>query len=118
MDRPDTFVGGMDRLRLAGLRRSQQGHLAPDGGGADLCAAFAVGQPADADYLRFAQSPVLGRKDSDEFAVLLCRAHYREVHRCGEEADGGERPRTIRPAGALWRETHPMSGRSSTVANL
>jgi hypothetical protein len=40
-------------------------------------------RPADA---RFAQSPALGRKVSDEFTVPLCRGHHREVHRCGDEA--------------------------------
>src|SRR5262249_15286322 len=42
--------------------------------------------PADAHHLRFAQSPALGRKVSDEFTVPLCRGHHREVHRCGDEA--------------------------------
>ena len=39
-----------------------------------------------AHHLRFAQSPALGRKVSDEFTVPLCRGHHREVHRCGDEA--------------------------------
>src|SRR5262249_24615035 len=43
-------------------------------------------RPADAHQLRFAQSPALGRKVSDEFTVPLCRGHHREVHRCGDEA--------------------------------
>ena len=30
--------------------------------------------------IRFAQSPTLGRKVSDEFTVPLCRGHHREVH--------------------------------------
>src|SRR6516164_9524141 len=42
-------------------------------------------RPADAHHLRFAQSPALGRKVSDEFTVPLCRGHHREVHRCGDE---------------------------------
>src|SRR5437764_13072308 len=42
-------------------------------------------RPADAHHLRLAQSPALGRKVSDEFAVPLCRGHHREVHRCGNE---------------------------------
>src|SRR6516165_407027 len=37
-------------------------------------------RPADAHHLRFAQSPALGRKVSDEFTVPLCRGHHREVH--------------------------------------
>jgi hypothetical protein len=43
-------------------------------------------RPADAHHLRFAQSPALGRKVSDEFTIPLCRGHHREVHRCGDEA--------------------------------
>ena len=43
-------------------------------------------RPADAHHLRFAQSPALGRKVSDEFTVPLCRGHHREVHRFGDEA--------------------------------
>jgi hypothetical protein len=43
-------------------------------------------RPADAHHLRFAQSPALGRKVSDEFTVPLCRGHHREMHRCGDEA--------------------------------
>ena len=42
-------------------------------------------QPSDAHHVRFAQSPALGRKVSDEFTVPLCRGHHREVHRCGDE---------------------------------
>ena len=43
-------------------------------------------RPSDAHHLRFAQSRALGRKVSDEFTVPLCRAHHREVHRCGTRA--------------------------------
>jgi hypothetical protein len=43
-------------------------------------------RPTDSHHLRFAQSPTLGRKVSDEFTVPLCRGHHREVHRCGDEA--------------------------------
>src|SRR5215471_9704293 len=39
-------------------------------------------RPADAHHLRFAQSPALARKVSDEFTVPLCRGHHRELHRC------------------------------------
>jgi hypothetical protein len=42
-------------------------------------------EPSDAHHVRFAQSPALGRKVSDEFTVPLCRGHHREVHRCGDE---------------------------------
>jgi ERF superfamily len=66
--------------------------------------------PADAHHLRFAQSPALGRKVSDEFTVPLCRGHHREVHRCGDEAawwrNAGIDP-TI-TARSLWLKTHPL----------
>jgi hypothetical protein len=67
-------------------------------------------RPADAHHLRFAQSPALGRKVSDEFTVPLCRGHHREVHRCGDEAawwnKTGINPTTV--ARALWLKTHPL----------
>jgi len=66
--------------------------------------------PADAHHLRFAQSPALGRKVSDEFTVPLCRGHHREVHRCGDEAAWWHRI-GINPtitARALWLQTHPL----------
>jgi len=67
-------------------------------------------RPADAHHLRFAQSPALGRKVSDEFTVPLCRGHHREVHRCGDEA--AWRHKTgIDPTGTartLWLKTHPL----------
>jgi hypothetical protein len=67
-------------------------------------------RPADAHHLRFAQSPALGRKVSDEFTVPLCRGHHREVHRCADEAAWwvkfGIDP-TI-SARALWLKTHPV----------
>ena len=51
--------------------------------------------PADAHHLRFAQSPALGRKVSDEFTVPLCRGHHRELHRSGDEAVWWKRPASI-----------------------
>jgi hypothetical protein len=58
-------------------------------------------------HLRFAQSPALGRKVSDEFTVPLCRGHHREVHRCGDEAawwgKAGINPTVA--ARALWANT-------------
>jgi hypothetical protein len=66
--------------------------------------------PADAHHLRFAQSPTLGRKVSDEFTVPLCRGHHREVHRCGDEA-GWWKKAAIDPSAAarvLWLKTHPL----------
>jgi hypothetical protein len=66
--------------------------------------------PADAHHLRFAQSPALGRKVSDEFTVPLCRGHHREVHHCGDEGAWWQRT-GIDPtvsARALWLKTHPL----------
>ena len=67
-------------------------------------------RPADAHHLRFAQSPALGRKVSDEFTVPLCRGHHREVHRCGDEAvwwnNIGIDPTAA--ARILWLTTHPL----------
>jgi ERF superfamily len=67
-------------------------------------------RPADAHHLRFAQSPALARKVSDEFTVPLCRGHHREVHRSGDEAGWWEKigiDPTI-SARALWLKTHPL----------
>src|SRR5215472_5030506 len=67
-------------------------------------------RPADAHHLRFAQSPALGRKVSDEFTVPLCRGHHREVHRCGDEAGWWDKT-GIDPSAAarvLWLKTHPL----------
>ena len=67
-------------------------------------------RPVDAHHLRFAQSPALGRKVSDEFTVPLCRGHHREVHHCGDEAAWWHRI-GINPtitARALWLQTHPL----------
>jgi hypothetical protein len=67
-------------------------------------------RPADAHHLRFAQSSALGRKVSDEFTVPLCRGHYREVHRCGDEAAWWSKI-GIDPSAAarvLWLRSHPL----------
>jgi hypothetical protein len=75
-------------------------------------------RPADAHHLRFAQTPALGRKVSDEFTVPLCRGHHREVHRCGDEAawwtKAGLDP-TI-SARALWLKSHPLPATPANVA--
>jgi hypothetical protein len=76
-------------------------------------------RPADVHHLRFAQSPALSRKVSDEFTVPFCRGHHREVHRCGDEAawwnkagiDPTETART------LWLKTHPLPNVSDAVAS-
>ena len=41
--------------------------------------------PSDAHHLRFAQPRALGRKNSDEFTVPLCRMHHSQNHRVGDE---------------------------------
>jgi hypothetical protein len=68
--------------------------------------------PSDAHHLRFAQSPALGRKVSDEFVVPLCRGHHRAVHRHGDEVAWWEKI-GIDPsvaARSLWLETHGSLG--------
>jgi hypothetical protein len=42
-------------------------------------------QPSDPHHLRFAQPRALGLKVSDEFTVLLCRGHHRQLHQAGNE---------------------------------
>jgi ERF superfamily len=66
--------------------------------------------PADAHHLRFAQSPALGRKVSDEFTVPLCRGHHREVHRCGDEPAWWKKIGIdpTAPARILWLKSHPL----------
>jgi hypothetical protein len=68
-------------------------------------------RPADAHHLRFAQSPALGRKVSDEFTIPLCRGHHREVHRCGDEAAWWDKTGMDPTAAArmLWLKTHPLT---------
>src|SRR5262249_10317374 len=67
-------------------------------------------RPADAHPLRFAQSPALGRKVSDEFTVPLCRGHHREVHRCGDEATWWIKIGIDAAAAArgFWLKTHAL----------
>ena len=76
-------------------------------------------RPSDPHHLRFAQTRALGRKVSDEFTVPLCRAHHREVHRCGDEGlwwgKTGIDP--LAAARALWLETHPLLRAEATATN-
>jgi hypothetical protein len=67
-------------------------------------------RPADAHHLRFAQSPALGRKVSDEFTVPLCRGHHREIHRSGDEAAWWKNTGIDPTAAArvLWLRSHPL----------
>jgi hypothetical protein len=43
---------------------------APDGGGADLCAVFVAGQPADAQYLRFKLAVQAVEEQSERYGRL------------------------------------------------
>ena len=75
-------------------------------------------RPSDPHHLRFAQSPALGRKVSDEFTVPLCRGHHRELHRRGDEAAWWQTT-GIDPfpaARALWLQTHPLQSPAITGA--
>ncbi len=76
-------------------------------------------RPSDPHHLRFAQSRAFGRKVSDEFTVPLCRAHHREVHRCGNEGSwwqkAGIEPLAV--ARVLWLETHPLGQWEPPLAN-
>lgn len=63
--------------------------------------------PSDPHHLPFAQPRALGRKVSDEYAVPLCRAHHRELHRAGKEIPWWQ-SRGIAPlavAQALWQRS-------------
>jgi hypothetical protein len=76
-------------------------------------------RPSDLHHLQFAQSRALGRKVSDEFTVPLCRAHHREIHRCGNEevwwSNSGIDP--LAAARALWLETHPLPRAEATATS-
>src|SRR5215472_14522246 len=76
-------------------------------------------RPAYAHHLRFAQSPALGRKVSDEFTVPLCRGHHREVHRCGDEAGWWDKAGIDAAAAArvLWLKTHPLPSAISATGS-
>jgi ERF superfamily len=76
-------------------------------------------RPSDPHHLRFVQSRALGRKVSDEFTVPLCRAHHREVHRCGDEGLWWQNTGTdpLVAARTLWLETHPLLRAEATAAN-
>jgi hypothetical protein len=70
-------------------------------------------RPSDAHHIRFVQPRALGRKASDEFAVPLCRAHHRAVHRASDETawwkQAGIDP--IKVARKLWKHTRIDEGR-------
>jgi ERF superfamily len=70
-------------------------------------------KPSDPHHLRHLQPRALGRKASDEFAVPLCRAHHRAVHRAGDERAwwqaAGIDP--VKVARKLWKHTRVNEGR-------
>ena len=70
-------------------------------------------KPSDPHHLRYMQPRALGRKASDEFAVPLCRAHHRAVHRAGDERAwwkaAGIDP--LKVARKLWKHTRVNEGR-------
>jgi hypothetical protein len=72
-------------------------------------------RPSDPHHLRFAQARALGRKVSDEFTVPLCRAHHREIHRCGDEGLWWRKTKIdpLAAARMLWLETHPLPAKDS-----
>ena len=81
-----------------------------------LCAR----KPSDAHHLRFVQPRALGRKASDEFAVPLCRAHHRAVHRSGDEQAWwkGSGIDPIKVARKLWKDTLTSKPHDSVGAVL
>ncbi len=72
-------------------------------------------RPSDPHHLRFAQSRALGRKVSDEFTVPLCRAHHREIHRCGNEESWWQKTGLdpLAAARSLARKPSNIDGRHS-----
>jgi hypothetical protein len=76
-------------------------------------------RPSDPHHLRFAQSSALGRKVSDDFTVPVCRAHHREIHRCGDEESWWRNTRidALAAARALWLETHPLPRAEAAAAS-
>jgi hypothetical protein len=61
--------------------------------------------PSDAHHLRFAQARAMGRKNSDEFAVPLCRMHHSQNHRVGDEVKwwGANGIDPLHVASRLWK---------------
>jgi hypothetical protein len=65
-------------------------------------------RPSDAHHLRFAQPPAMGRRVSDEFAVVpLCRTHHRVLHSWGDEAAwwASVKIEPVIVAQKLWEQT-------------
>jgi hypothetical protein len=70
--------------------------------------------PSDAHHLRFAQRRALGRKNSDEFVVPLCRMHHSQNHQVGDEFEwwksSGIDP--LQVASRLWRISRGVADKS------
>ena len=64
-------------------------------------------QPCDPHHLRFAQPRALGLKLSDEFTVLLCRGHHRQLHQAGNEVRwwNNLQFKPLEIAKGLWEES-------------
>src|SRR6266478_869162 len=70
--------------------------------------------PSDAHHLRFAQRRALGRKNSDEFVVPLCRMHHSQNHQVGDEFEwwksSGIDP--LQVASRLWSISRGVADKS------
>jgi hypothetical protein len=70
--------------------------------------------------LRIAQPRALRRKVSDEYTVPVCRLHYRELHRYGDEASWWTGvnidPKPI--ALNLWRRSRPDKARGPNILEV
>jgi hypothetical protein len=70
--------------------------------------------PSDAHHLRFAQRRALGRKNSDEFAVPLCRMHHSQNHQVGDEVEWWRRCGIdpLQVADRLWNISRGVADKS------
>ena len=61
--------------------------------------------PSDPHHLRFAQPRAMGRKNSDEFVVPLCRTHHRQNHQVGDEVSWWKQTKIdpLKVALRLWQ---------------
>jgi hypothetical protein len=61
--------------------------------------------PSDPHHLRFAQPRAMGRKNSDEFVVPLCRTHHRQNHQFGDEVSWWKQTKIdpLKVALRLWQ---------------
>ena len=61
--------------------------------------------PSDPHHLRFAQPRAMGRKNSDEFIVPLCRTHHRQNHQVGDEVSWWKQTKIdpLKVALRLWQ---------------